>query len=190
MDKLATDKQLKYLQALLRDNRDLTGKVSDLAGISFDKASLTAEHAKLLTDATSFSMYKCSKVISKCIDVNDNMKLTVANLSKISGKLEAKLTEGIWYRDCEDGKTGIEIWKVEMPPSGYPYCKRLNPTNNKFEYQAGKQKYVLANCKPLTVKAAKKFGKFYGVCAMCGKTLTVEASVEAGIGPVCQSKLS
>lgn len=35
----------------------------------------------------------------------------------------------------------------------------------------------------------EKYGVDYGFCCVCGKLLTVKKSINAGIGPVCQSKL-
>lgn len=32
---------------------------------------------------------------------------------------------------------------------------------------------------------AQKFGRLYGTCAVCGRTLTNETSIDRGIGPVC-----
>ena len=42
----------------------------------------------------------------------------------------------------------------------------------------------------MTLEQAKKFGVIYGVCAMCGRTLTDEASIAAGIGPICAGKVA
>lgn len=41
----------------------------------------------------------------------------------------------------------------------------------------------------LTEAAAKEFGKLYGVCCICGRTLTNEVSIAAGIGPICSGKM-
>lgn len=35
---------------------------------------------------------------------------------------------------------------------------------------------------------AKEFGALYGTCVRCGRTLTDEGSIAAGIGPICASK--
>ncbi len=41
----------------------------------------------------------------------------------------------------------------------------------------------------LTLELAKEYGKLYGQCMICGRTLTNEDSIEAGIGPICAGKL-
>ena len=40
----------------------------------------------------------------------------------------------------------------------------------------------------MSLADAKKFGALYGTCCVCGRTLTDEVSIEAGIGPVCAQK--
>jgi hypothetical protein len=42
----------------------------------------------------------------------------------------------------------------------------------------------------MTLDQAKAFGALYGACCNCGKTLTDERSIEAGIGPVCARKFA
>jgi hypothetical protein len=66
-----------------------------------------------------------------------------------------------------DKKTGKPKWKFEYAP-GFVY--ELRPEH------------------ALTVEQAKEFGCLYGSCAICGRTLTNEISIEMGIGPVCREK--
>lgn len=40
----------------------------------------------------------------------------------------------------------------------------------------------------LSVEEAMEFGKLYGVCVRCGRTLTKEESIERGMGDVCAGK--
>lgn len=42
----------------------------------------------------------------------------------------------------------------------------------------------------MTLEEAEEFGALYGFCCVCGRTLTRESSIEAGIGPVCADKFS
>lgn len=72
--------------------------------------------------------------------------------------------------------------------SGKPYAKKLNTETGKFEYTPG----LVWKLKPehkLTLEKAKEFGQLYGMCAVCGRTLTNEESIEASIGPVCRKRL-
>jgi hypothetical protein len=40
----------------------------------------------------------------------------------------------------------------------------------------------------LTLDEAKEFGELYGVCVRCGRTLTLEQSIEEAMGRICASK--
>lgn len=90
------------------------------------------------------------------------------------------------------------IYKVQkaVHGSGQLYAKRLVETltvdrkgNRKwrFEYAPGFV-FELRPEHALTLDQAKEFGALYGSCCVCGKTLTDENSIAAGIGPVCASK--
>lgn len=56
-----------------------------------------------------------------------------------------------------------------------------------FEYVGLAAKHVTADQR-MTIEEAKEFGAIYGVCCVCGATLTDEGSIAAGIGPVCSGK--
>lgn len=47
----------------------------------------------------------------------------------------------------------------------------------------------LSGATKLTLEVAASMGHAYGVCMICGRTLTDPNSVEAGIGPVCAGKI-
>lgn len=71
--------------------------------------------------------------------------------------------------------------------SGRQYGKRLDVTSGTWERVSG----VISKLTPahkVSLADAAKFGKIYGVCINCGRTLTDEASIAAGIGPVCASR--
>lgn len=42
----------------------------------------------------------------------------------------------------------------------------------------------------MTIEDAAQYGKLYGACAVCGRTLTFEGSIERGIGPICYGRIS
>lgn len=100
----------------------------------------------------------------------------------------------------EDGmyKLGDRIIKVQKSlSSGHLYAKELvqQATNEndggvsswRFEYSPG----TMRNLRPehkMTIEQAKEFGALYGTCCVCGRTLTNEESIEAGIGPICAGK--
>lgn len=91
-------------------------------------------------------------------------------------------------------KIGDEIFKVQkaVHGSGHLYAKRLVPGDGfgakaTFVYAPGVLKTLSAATK-MTLEEAKAFGALYGTCCVCGRTLTNETSIEAGIGPVCAGK--
>jgi len=109
---------------------------------------------------------------------------------------EPEATEGM-YR-TEDGT----IYKVQraVHGSGRLYAKRLVVHEGEFSFQKGFQGtkvtfeydqgtiFKLKLTDKMTLEEAKAFGALYGTCCVCGRTLTDERSIEAGIGPVCAGK--
>jgi len=57
----------------------------------------------------------------------------------------------------------------------------------KFQYAPGAIRSLTAKDK-MPLEKAQQFGKIYGVCCVCGRTLTDERSIAEGIGPVCAGK--
>lgn len=54
-----------------------------------------------------------------------------------------------------------------------------------FEYMGKAPLKGISPADRLTVHDAIEFGKLYGTCAICGRTLTNELSIAIGIGPIC-----
>lgn len=95
------------------------------------------------------------------------------------------IAEGFWQIKCQ-GEEPI-IYKVQRSQeTGYLYGKRLDPDG--FRYAKGALRDLRECGEPLDEETATKFGKLYGVCAICGRTLTNEESIERGIGPVCAGR--
>lgn len=114
-------------------------------------------------------------------------------------------------------KLGNEIFKVQRSPTtGRLYTKRLvverdclghettegaigdtvycdgscqssDDVSVTFEYYPGALS-GLSEATRMSLDDAKAFGALYGVCCRCGRTLTDESSIAAGIGPVCAEK--
>lgn len=98
-----------------------------------------------------------------------------------------QVTEGIWRAGS--------VYKVQRAHhgSGRLYAKVLTKSDDgtwSFEYAPGAMKKLADYGVKMTLEEAKKFGTLYGVCCQCGRVLTDEKSIEAGIGPVCASKWS
>lgn len=91
--------------------------------------------------------------------------------------------------DVEDGfyVLGDQVWKVQKSlSSNGKYAKKLTEDGT-FVYVAGAVA-KLATAEKLTLEKAKHLGKLYGMCVICGRTLTDEGSIAAGIGPICAGK--
>lgn len=107
--------------------------------------------------------------------------------------------------ELEDGmyKKDNVIYKVQhaVHGSGRQYAKKLcyfDPDGHEarqagtegsweFIYQQGAIN-TLSPEDRMSLEEAQEFGRIYGVCCRCGRTLTDENSIEAGIGPICASK--
>lgn len=84
-------------------------------------------------------------------------------------------------------KDGV-IFKVQLAVhgSGKPYAKRLD--HGTFIYEVGAINRLTAENR-MTLDQAEEFGKLYGICCVCGATLTDEKSIARGIGPVCAGRV-
>lgn len=92
------------------------------------------------------------------------------------------VTEGFW-------NLGERIFKVQRSQtSGHLYAKEL--TSDGWSYlPGGATMLATQGASRLTAETAERYGKLYGVCAICGRTLTNEESIERGIGPVCAERM-
>lgn len=130
------------------------------------------------------------KTLSVAIDVTKSVNATLrADLRKIqpatSPKAPAKIEDGFYH-------IGETVYKVQTSPStGRQYAKVLDvepETGGSFVYTPGAFRLVAEKGERLTLEVASKLGHLYGTCVRCGRTLTNEASIEAGIGPICAGK--
>jgi len=83
------------------------------------------------------------------------------------------------------------VYKVQAArESGHLYAKQLVVEDGAGRWELARgMAYQLTETDRLSPEDAAAFGKLYGVCAVCGRTLTDETSIERGIGPVCLSRL-
>lgn len=105
-------------------------------------------------------------------------------------KHKIEIEDGM-YRVSLDGGPEMTIYKVQhaVHGSGHQYAKKLVFEDGSwiFKYASG----VVFKLRPehkMTLEDAKAFGALYGTCCVCGRTLTDEKSIEAGIGPICAGK--
>ena len=111
-------------------------------------------------------------------DAIDRLLAMPRNASTAAAELEA----GIYL-------LGDKVVKVQraVHGSGNMYAKVLDPSTGKFDYTPGLIRELTADQR-MTLEQARQYGAIYGVCCNCGRTLTNEDSIEAGIGPVCASR--
>lgn len=57
-----------------------------------------------------------------------------------------------------------------------------------FEYKGKKPLSFIKAEHRMTLDEAKEYGKVTGTCCQCGRLLTNEESIAAGIGPICATK--
>ncbi len=99
--------------------------------------------------------------------------------SKTQAKAKVNVEAGIYTLDGS-------IYKVQVSPTtGRAYAKVFNEGG--WVYATGAIN-KMHKATPLTLEEAKAYGKLYGVCIVCSRTLTDEGSIEAGIGPICAGK--
>lgn len=84
------------------------------------------------------------------------------------------------------------IYKVQkaVHGSGEEYAKRLDVDEFgkvSFVFESGAIRKLSIATK-MSLETAKEFGALYGTCVVCGRTLTDENSIAAGIGPICAAK--
>lgn len=100
---------------------------------------------------------------------------------------ETTITQDGFYKHGED----IVKVQVAVHGSGNLYAKRLIVIEHgkaTWEYAPGLVTQ-LTEAERLTFEQAVEFGRLYGVCGVCGRTLTDETSIEDGIGPICSGRL-
>lgn len=57
-----------------------------------------------------------------------------------------------------------------------------------FRYLGLAAKHLPSEAEKMGLEEAKTFGRLYGFCVRCGRTLTDEGSIADGIGPICAGK--
>ena len=81
--------------------------------------------------------------------------------------------------------------KKEFGPYGETAAYAGKIADQKFYGARNTEDYILPALKRIAVnplEAALSYGRRTGHCACCGRELTKHASIEAGIGPICQEK--
>lgn len=121
------------------------------------------------------------------------------NLLLAQPRVESKATskeepaDGIYLDETDDGDVVYKVYKM-VHGSGRQGVKRLDITfadgkaTGSFTYLGLAAKHLPTSAAKMPLEKAQEFGRIYGFCVKCGRTLTDEESIAAGIGPVCAGK--
>lgn len=172
-----TANQVNYINILVERRAEM-----------YDRAG-QADKAKAVREtATTIDVWNLERTaIDSLKDGNERIRALLAETAPKTPKTE--LTDGM-YRTA-DGKIYKVQWNREKTNL---YGKILETTKDEdgtvyanFEYAPGIT-YRLTPDDKMTLEEAKEYGALYGTCCVCARTLTNEASIEAGIGPVCATR--
>lgn len=163
-----TSAQLNFVRKLVAE-RDLT--------------NLPAEHAAALEGMSLIPVEVGRYETSKLIDA----MLSLPKKAKAAQAPKVSVAPGYYLL----GEDIYVVVKSKTNPDRV-YAKKmeiLSSGRGGWFYAAGALSALAAKAEPLTAEAAAHLGKQYGICMICGRTLTDPSSVEAGIGPICAAKL-
>lgn len=194
----ATEKQISFIASLVAE-RDLTALASqveaardDVAARTFSRADASALITALLEAPRAAAPVQTAE-LEEGMYVRDGSIFKVQRAVHGSGNLYAK----VLVRETHEGRCAGHL--PDNDPSAFdaPWsycsdeatCSRWvdGETTVTFEYAAGAVGRLTPNHK-MGLEQAKEFGALYGTCVVCGRTLTNEDSIAAGIGPVCAER--
>lgn len=175
MPNTATEKQVEFIKSL-KAQRDLTAednlgeRLVTLARELWAAEAFTKEAASATIEGLKGLPYvqRRSETPSEAVEGMHRVDGVVYKVQRSpeSGRLYAKKLVFEHHHDI--GDSGLKgIWK--------------------FEYAKGAMRLLSAQTQ-MTLEEAKEWGVLYGTCCVCGRTLTNEESIAAGIGPICSGK--
>lgn len=169
-----TEPQVKYFL-------DMLHQMSPEANMQEQEANFRA-----MTRAKASETLNAMKPVVLKLRAEAKAKAQAAPVAQAVTVTKTAATEGMH-------KVGDRIFKVQKAVygSGYLYAKELVKGDTKsgftFAHAPGAMKLLSGETK-MTMEQAKEFGTLYGTCCVCGRLLTDEKSIAAGIGPVCAEK--
>lgn len=185
----ATSKQVDFLNRLLKEK--------DTTGLEIDLSDLTITTASSLIDELLKRGRAKAGTTSRRLPPVEGIHRWKGDIYKVqiavhgSGNLYAKKLVEIHEGRCpghlrENDPSAFDApWRYHQHAGE---CDQWVAGEWGFEYAPGMVSHLTADTL-MTLEEAKDFGALYGVCCVCGRTLTNEESIEAGIGPVCGRRL-
>lgn len=164
----ASERQLEFLLNLVTERADLEGRDLPQRVVDWVKESTKANVSRRITMA----------------------KDTLAELRKNAPERKttpSELEDGIYFLDY-NGKARIFKVVHAVNGSGRQYAKELDTETGEWAMAPGYVRRFTADNK-MDLAKAQEFGHIYGMCVRCGRTLTDEGSIAAGIGPICAGKM-
>lgn len=183
----ATDKQLAFIDRLLND---LAVKIADSVDDEVNRKAFMAHQTiktvvELNAEAnTKMTKFDASQAISLLLEASNGkftprtpvvttpvvtQEVVVAEPAPIG----VYQKDGDYYRVAETRNTNRRL------------AYRWN--GRRWDYARG-MVYRLTTSDLVSVEEVRAFGLRTGMCAICGRTLTDPASVQKGIGPICEGK--
>lgn len=214
-DRAATVRQIEFLKDLLTEREWSTGStkyVNRAAQINVAITLATRPNWKTELAGKGVQAHHLGERVNEIMDVAGAPVLTRSGASKLIELLKAQprkaaqpvaeamvdevlpvtttgeIADGFYEFTYDHGKVAIAKVVHAVHGSGHQYAKQLDPETGTFEYVGGLLAEVRQSGVPLSLERAKELGHLYGRCIRCGRTLTDEASIAAGIGPVCAGK--
>lgn len=120
--------------------------------------------------------------------LGDFSRVYRVGVKKQTAAAGVEISDGFWFEQQDES---VVIYKVQRSQTGNLYAKQLvgDPGETMSWEYVGSAPVRSGRLQQLDLETAKRFGQLYGACCVCGRTLTNEGSIEAGIGPVCATKL-
>jgi len=163
-----TDKQASYLLSLMERTPAHDGTDNSVAQSLRDKGVTPEQTIGKLNKRDA----------SELIDF-------YVNQSSVVGVKNSEPPAGVHILDAT-------LFKVQLSNSGNYYAKELVSApgeKSRWAYVGRNANFFRLNDSTLmTLYQAQEYGVRTGVCAVCGRELTVAKSVERGIGPVCATR--
>lgn len=191
MTDYASERQVEFISKLLLERVWGTGSAKYVARTMEIVKAITAA---MQADAQSAGMMG-QEVSAQLIEAG-HAPLTRAGASALITALKGcerakgvAPVEDAAPAEIEDGFYRLDgkVYKVQraVHGSGHQYAKEMDDETGRFYLATGMIGHVRKHGVRMTAEEAGKLGQLYGHCIACGRTLTDEGSIEAGIGPVC-----
>jgi len=177
----------KKTPMMAHPEEDISPKQLSFLKSLIGETDFTATEARVLVDKT-----KAQRLLA----IRDESS---PNLSKGEASELIELLRQLPKRDAEVGYYLVPshgpdpdvytiVWNKERTRK-YAKVLLLEGSRAKWVYAPNGKGAVLQHGEKLTVEQAAKLGRLHGVCVVCGRVLSDPESVEAGIGPVCKTRL-